>query len=156
MPNLVIFNPFKLLSCKVTMPQITHFYSVKLFAWNSGSVNLWQISSLVADGWIELDRVWLTENVSKNSLNMLLGREGRKMSEIALQDICTKISSQKGTWERVCNECNYNELKIIWRLHLLRFWYFFELFLLVGCPLNENTAAESDRWLFFIFPKKCS
>ena len=27
---------------------------------------------------------------------------------------------------------------------------------MVGCPLNENTAAESDRGLFFLFPQKCS
>ena len=45
--------------------QITQSCGVKLLAWNSGYVNLWQISSLVADGWIGLDWVWVRENVSK-------------------------------------------------------------------------------------------
>ena len=56
-------------------------------------------------------------------------------------------------------KCNYNELKIIWRLHLLRFGYlvqFCEALFVGWMSLNENTAAESDRGLFFLFPQKCS
>ena len=58
----------------------------------------------------------------------------------------------------VCNECkcNYNELKIIWRLHLLRFWYlakFWAVFVGWMSPQRKHCSRIRLRIIFPISPK---
>ena len=105
----------------------------------------------------------MTENVSKIFFEYAVRacRQENEWDSLDARHLHENIFTKSHMIEnrKVCNECKciYNELKIIWRLHLLRFGYLVQFCeaLFVGwmSPQRKHCSRIRPRTIFPISPK---